>query len=202
MSKTTKDLTVFSDEQVTKDLSIKVETQDIISYKVAKFEEQMEIELEKFETKARELNKQINIQAEKKSVAVRDYMKKETDRIQAIVDKKFTALIPGMDVDPDSKLSIVVELAEREDGHVLVIKRSSGYSNSTMGTMPAKYPASAKKAVDKMIGLQKDMDVCDENIRDITRKLGNINKMERRAKARLIEQVAASNPAMKKLLAD
>ena len=92
----------MTDGEMDKNLNLNFNTQDIVSYKVAKAEEALEIELEDLEAEADKLGKEMGKTKDNKQKALDDYIKSEEKRLTDSIAGKVTDVdgnpIPGVTV--------------------------------------------------------------------------------------------------------
>lgn len=204
---------VVSEANQQTSLGIQLTQQDIVTWKVAKAEEFAEKRITELETQSNVISKRIN-DLEKDIYNIKEEYK------EGILEEKSKSLPKSIlndkaIVEPTYKLS--VDTCSRSikvknkyiDKEFMTFRLEMNYSgknedalgsygtdNHIIGAMPITWPTKIGEINKQIEGEMKAKNKIDMEISKLTEKIANIDKMERRAKANVVEQIIKSSPAL------
>ena len=191
MSKKNTNLALISPEDISKKINMEIDKNDIVTYQVAKMKEKLEKEektlmsdLEKAEKRQSDLQKAFNDTLQKnsnirtKQHTVVENINKSLKQLGCKKDEFFKIEFKGICEDEKSG----------KRGMMYVVNSSAMYYDDKIKIGPLPIPQAVKNAEKKVDAASDVVNDVLNKLSEVRTKLANVNKMERRAKAKMTEE--------------
>jgi len=207
MSGDGKELTIpefhLEDAEISKKMNLELTKDDVIAYKVSIVEDRLEEEKKEKDKELKAKQKVISKLEEEFKDAVDAFAEKEVgEEVKAVNDafkklgiKKTLKISACIDEEKKKKLvSISVKLGKDDDGY---------YSGTfTEDVRKVAFNQDLKDVEKKLDDARDEGNVLINRIAEIRNILANMGRLERKAKAKVVEEILKKDSAVRKLLAE